>query len=273
VTEDPVRTCWERSRASWPEVEWSLEAYRRHLGEDPPPHPEDLYVAGAAGHRFPEAWSAIDVAYRTMVTRRLERSARADLEAEDLWSEAVARMMRDDPAQGNTEKGEPLMHLARYRGRTRLPWHFLAAARTIAIDRHRKHVRGPAVTSGEVSTIPAPHDESDQDMLQQEAASALGRAVLDGFRRLPASHQFLLAGIYRDGMTKADAGRVLDLSPWQTSRELRKAEEHLRLQVEHAMPGEWSRRTREAWARSWQECWNHLVSDRDGPDHQQKGTA
>ena len=266
MAEDQVRTCWERSRSTWPNVDWPLEAYRKHLDDHLPPHPEDVYVAGAAGHRQPEAWSSIDQAYRTMVINRLQRSARADFEAEDLWSEALTRMMRDDPERGVTAEGMPLMHLARYRGLTRLPWHFLAAARTIAIDRHRRRSRGPTEISEAAIPIASSQEDPSRTSDDQESAMRLREVVVQAFCALRASHQFLLAAIYRDGMPKADAGRLLDLSPWQTSRELRKAEEHLRLRVQQDLPGEWSRHSREAWDQSWQRCWQMLTADLHDPD-------
>ena len=77
---DQVQALWESAQATWPEVKWSLEAYRLHLEDQSPTHPHDLYVAGAAGHRIQPAWSAIDEAYRMMVIRRLERSRYAGSE-------------------------------------------------------------------------------------------------------------------------------------------------------------------------------------------------
>ena len=256
---DRVRQLWQAAQSTWPHVRWPLEAYRKHLGDTSPTHPEDLYVAGAAGHRVNPAWSAIDVAYREMVIRRLQRSARADLEAEDLWSEAVTRMMRDDPETGTNEAGKPVMHITRYRGLTRLPWHFLAAARTIAIDRHRRRERGPRQVSAEAAAEVARGDDPASLSGQRELADVLAAAVVRAFDALEAQHQFLLAAIYRDGLAKADAGKVVGLSPWQTSRELRKAEERLRLQVQHAIPGQWSPDTRAAWDRGWRQCWDELT--------------
>ncbi|MDG2423372.1 MAG: sigma-70 family RNA polymerase sigma factor [Phycisphaerales bacterium] len=267
---DQVQALWESAQATWPEVNWPLEAYRLHLEDQSPTHPHDLYVAGAAGHRIQPAWSAIDEAYRVMVIRRLERSARADMEAEDLWSEAVARMMRDDPESGTNDQGEPVMHIARYRGLTKLPWHFLAAARTIAIDRHRKRERGPRQVSAEAAVEIEGSRQQDDPALQssaRELADVLSNAVVQAFENLEARHQFLLAAIYRDGLGKADAGEVVGLSPWQTSRELRKAEEQLRLQVQHLVPGEWSSETRAAWDHGWRLCWNQLA-----PSDPDKGT-
>ena len=40
-------------------------------------------MAGAAGYRIQEAWASIDTAFRMMVIHKLERSAKADMEAED----------------------------------------------------------------------------------------------------------------------------------------------------------------------------------------------
>ncbi|MCH2134242.1 MAG: hypothetical protein MK116_10870 [Phycisphaerales bacterium] len=264
---DRVRQLWQAAQAAWPRVTWPLGAYQTHLGETTPTHPSDLYVAGAAGHRINPAWSAIDEAYRDMVIRRLQRSPRADLDPEDLWSEAVTRMMRDDPENGTNEDGEPVMHIARYRGLTRLPWHFLAAARTIAIDRHRRRERGPRQVSAEAAAEVARGDDPATVSGQRELADVLAAAVIKAFETLEARHQFLLAAIYRDGLGKADAGQVAGLSPWQTSRELRKAEEQLRLHVQHAVPGQWSPETRAAWDRGWRQCWDELTprDPEDGP--------
>ena len=193
-----------------------------------------------------------------MVITKLERSAKADMEAEDLWSEAVARMMREDPENGVNDADQPVMHIARYRGMTRLPWYFLATARTIAIDRHRRRERGPRQHSTDFSEDVSRSSQMDDPSFassQSETMKALVDAVLGGFESLEANHQFLLAAIYRDDMSKAEAGAVAGLSPWQTSRELRKAEEHMRLRVQHALPGEWNSLTRDAWSHGWQQCW------------------
>ncbi|MBG84723.1 MAG: hypothetical protein CMJ40_09275 [Phycisphaerae bacterium] len=219
-------------------------------------------MAGAAGYRIQEAWASIDKAYRMMVIHKLERSAKADMEAEDLWSEAVARMMREDPETGHNDADEPVMHIARYRGMTRLPWYFLATARTIAIDRHRRRERGPRQQSTDFSEDVSRISQMDDPSFastQSETMKALAAAVLSGFESLEANHQYLLAAIYRDGMSKAEAGAIAGLSPWQTSRELRKAEEHMRLRVQHALPGEWNALTKDAWIHGWQQCWR--VSD------------
>ena len=270
---DQVRQLWDVAQAAWPSVSWPLEVFQSHLGSDVPTHVEDLYVAGAAGHRVSDAWAAIDEAYRIMVIRRLQRSARADLEAEDLWSESLARMMRDDPESGSIESGEPLMHIVRYRGITRLPWHFLAAARTIAIDRHRRQTRRPQEVTSEAVVDIARGDDPAMIAGQQELANTLAHAVIQAFGGLNAEHQFLLAAIYRDGLAKADAGKIAGLSPWQTSRELRKAEEQLRLHVQHAIPGQWSPETKAAWDEGWRQCWRQLAHLHSGDDSLSEGAA
>ena len=266
VVSEQVHMLWQSARNTWPGVDWPLASFQHHLDGKEPRHPDDLYVAGAAGHRLNAAWAAIDETYRMMVVQKLERSARADMEAEDLWSEAVARMMRDDPESGSNGDGQPVMHIARYRGLTRLPWHFLAAARTIAIDRYRKTERGPrhvaTDSAGELADEQARNDPAMQSSAR-ELADILAEAVFKAFENLEARHQFLLAAIYRDGLGKADAGDVVGLSPWQTSRELRKAEERLRLQVQHLVPGQWNPETRAAWEHGWRLCWNQLASPPD----------
>jgi RNA polymerase sigma factor (sigma-70 family) len=273
VVADQVRKLWNVAQAAWPAVSWPLEQFQIHLGEHPPRHVEDLYVGGAAGHRMADAWAAIDESYRDMVIRRLQRSARADLEAEDLWSESLARMMRDDPESGNNPSGEPLMHIVRYRGITRLPWHFLAAARTIAIDRHRRRERRPQEVNSEAIVQVSRGDDPAAIAGQQELANMLAQAVIQAFNGLKVEHQFLLAAIYRDGMPKADAGKVAGLSPWQTSRELRKAEEELRLHVQHAIPGQWSPETRTAWDEGWRQCWRQLAHLHPDDDSLSEGAA
>ena len=269
MAKDPVREIWEESQGTWPLVTWSLEAYRSHMGDTVPTYPQDLYIAGAAGCRISEAWSSIDEAFRMMVTRKLATSARADLEPEDLWSESVARLMRADPESGHTEMGEPLMHITRYRGMTRLPWYFLATARTIAIDRHRRLVRDPKQYATEFYEDVAQSSHLDDPAVatsQLEQMDVLMRSIVDAFHGLSSNHQFLLSAIYRDRMSKADAGSMIGLSPWQTSRELRKAEEHMRLRVEHALPREWDTPTKDAWSHGWEQCWRVSEAGLDSKD-------
>ena len=108
---------------------------------------------------------------------------------------------------------------------------------------------------------------------QLELANTLAEAVINAFGGLKADHQFLLAAIYRDGMAKSDAGKVVGLSPWQTSRELRKAEEQLRLHVQHALPGQWSPETKAAWDEGWRQCWRQLSHLNSSDDSLSEGAA
>lgn len=218
---------------------------------------------------MPDAWTSIDSAFRMMVIHKLERSAKADMEAEDLWSEAVARMMREDPENGINADGQPVMHIVRYRGMTRLPWYFLATARTIAIDRHRRRERGPKQYLTDFPEDVSRSGQKDDPSFASSRSETMGMladAVVGAFGSLGSIHQYLLAAIYRDGMPKADAGAVAGLSPWQTSRELRKAEEHMRLRVQHVLPDEWDSLTREAWSHGWRQCWqvSEAVPDKQG---------
>src|SRR5688572_18547975 len=179
-----VSTLYQQAAARWPAVRWSEEAFARHLAADPtgarPNHPLDLYLAGAAGQRIDSAWLAIETELGPAVRKVLQRQPSADWTADDLWSEARARLMDADPAAPPLPQGVKPARIIRYRGLVRLLNYLTVVAKRIAIERDRQLKRRPASVQESAEAAPEIADPDapapDTRLHEAEAADLLARS-------------------------------------------------------------------------------------------------
>lgn len=251
-----LKAAHESATARWAEVRWSLEDYATHVGDDRPPHLEDLYLGGAGGWRRDGAWDAIHREVAGPLELRLRRQACGTHSPEDLVGESIAALMADDPAASPVDETHPAK-LLRYRGRTSLVNYFLVVAKRIAIGSHRRR-REHAADMEAIDPVDRRGVSSDPDHPAQ--FDRLAEAIRKAFAALSARQRFLLAMIHGQGMPKAQAGELVGLPPWGVSRELEKIHDRMRFDLEQAMPDGWSHPSQEAWASAWQRCFAEASS-------------
>jgi DNA-directed RNA polymerase specialized sigma24 family protein len=251
-----------RAQRRWPIVGWPLEAYAAHVGEERPPHLEDLYLGGAGGHRVEGSWAAISQELREPLAARLRKQPCGDSSPEDLVSESIATLMAEDPTSELQVEGRRPAKLIRYRGRTTLVNYFLVVAKRLAIGGHRKtrrEQREPEQFDPAAST-----DAPSEDLDRREGAERLFAAVQGAYAALTARQRFLLAMIYGRGLGKSEAGALVSLPPWGVSRELERIHDGMRVALEGVLPEGWTMPSREAWIAAWRRCWSdELDGDMD----------
>lgn len=246
----PLKAAHASASARWAEVRWSFEGYAAHVGEDRPPHLEDLFLGGAGGWRRDGAWDAIHREVSGPLELRLRRQACGTFAPEDLVGESIAALLADDPGATPVDAVHP-SKLVRYRGRTSLINYFLVVAKRIAIGSHRRRRELPA----DLEALDPPDRRGcgigEEDLPQLDR---LTDAIREAYGSLTARQRFLLAMIHGQGVPKAQAGELVGLPPWGVSRELDRIHDRMRFALEKAMPAEWNALSTEAWASAWRRC-------------------
>jgi RNA polymerase sigma factor (sigma-70 family) len=251
-----VESWFQGARSRWPSVQWTIERFYSHLGSDQPKHPEDLFLGGAAADRLDTAWGAIHVEVRPEVLRRVMRVSRRSDSPEDLWAEAVTRLIADDAEGAALADGRRQARIRRFRGVVPMPAFIAVIAKRIAVDRIRKLSRvsrGLDVKTAESMAVHGPQRSVQEEVVSMEMADRFAVQFAAAFRALTPTRQALLSLIYGHRMRKADAGRVLGMRDYAVSRELRAAMEHLRERLEAANPGTWTQAAVERWTEAWAE--------------------
>ena len=250
----PVENWFQAARSRWPTVDWPVARYIAHLGSDRPKHPEDVFLGGAASERMQEAWEVIHLEVRPEVLRRVTRVSRRSEAPEDLWAEALARLISDDSEGTALTDGRRPARIRRFRGMVPMPAYIAVVAKRIAFDQIRKSARvklgldGNQFDPGETgSRPPLPQEEAES----MELADRFAVEFASAFRSLTPTRQALLSLVYGHGMGKADAGRVLGMRDYEVSRELGASIRSLRDRLDVANPGTWTHTATERWTRAW----------------------
>ena len=256
-----VDTTYTTANARWPQVSWPLDAFRNHMGDESSAYGDDLFLAGAAGYRIDAAWVAIEKECGPVAQNILNRLARADLTAEDMWAETVVRLMADDANAGTLADGRRPAQIIRYRGLVPLLNYFITVARRLAIGRHRKRKEETLVVADDALRIDpaAPEQDSPQHpLIDRETTATMKSALAKAYTQLTAEQQFLLAMVYSQDMKQKDAGTLLNWSEFKTSREMTKAITLLRQTLVSLHGVEWTPNLADAWQAAWQNSWKNV---------------
>lgn len=279
VTFDQI---FNQARDRWPSVCWEQEAFRAHLTSDedkaPPRFGVDLYLAGAAGFRLDEAWETIENELGPDARRILTRQPIADCTVEDLWSEAVLKLMDDDQQHAPLPNGQAVARIIRYRGKVRLLFYMVVVAKRHAINRNRISRRKRSLTrmQGEdVIDMPVSSQEVQPDVASasSEIAQSLRATLRKAVEGLTTEQRFLIAMVYRNGMKQKEAGAMLGFSEFKTSRHLKDAMERLREELGNVYDNQWTPSLEAAWVGCWAESWSDVQVPSPGvsPDVEQEG--
>ena len=252
------------ARDRWPAVCWDQEAFRSHLIQEdedgPPQFSVDLYLAGAAGFRLDEAWEAIENEMGADARRILSSQPTADCTVEDLWSEALVKLMANDEQRSLLPSGRPVARIIRYRGRIRLLFYIVVIAKRHAINRNRVSRRQQSLTrmQGD-NTVDMPVASQEVSPSVFVASSEVARGLRDKIRiaveSLTTEQRFLVAMVYRNGMKQKEAGAMLGFSEFKTSRHIKDAMERLRDRLMTVYENQWTPSLEAAWVGCWAESW------------------
>lgn len=234
----------------WPRVEWAFDRYCGHVGEESPNHPEDLFLGGAASERIEGAWTAIDSEFKAEVLRRVHRIGRDASSAEDLWSDAITRLLEEDPDAPTLPGGTRASRIRRFRGAVPMPAYIAVVAKRIGMDALRRVTVASEARRTLAGTTGRPEDPA-VIASTAEQADRFAAQFVRALSSLTPTRQALLALVFGQGMGKAEAGRLLGLRDYQVSRELTSAMDSLRITLESANPGAWSPHAVEAWSKAW----------------------
>jgi RNA polymerase sigma factor (sigma-70 family) len=248
-----VESWFRAALRRWPTVNWPMERYGLHVGASVPKHPEDLFLGGAASERLPEAWAAIQEDIRPEVLRRVSRVRSRTASPEDLWSEAIVRLMAEDQHGSSLPDGSRPTNIVRFRGDAPLASFIAVVAKRAGIDllrrdaaaAHREHF----ASVQRLGRQPSP----EQDAIEAELAQRFAADFRDAFGSLPPSRQALLSLVYGQRLPKSEAGRLLGMPDYKVSRELAASMETLRERLSAPPQGDWTPEAARMWLRVWTE--------------------
>jgi RNA polymerase sigma-70 factor (ECF subfamily) len=258
-----VRRLYERAAASrWslPEEEFAeaVERSVRHrFGPSPPSaadlrayieslHAEDLALACACAHGEERAWNHFVLEFRPVLYRAagaLGDEARES--ADGLYAELYGLEERD---------GKRRSLFSYYHGRSRLGAWLRAVLAQRLVDRARATKRFVPLPETEPAQPPLgtpPGPDPDRQKLVAELRTALEGALSN----LAARDRLRLALYYAQGLTLAQAGRVLGESEATVSRKLDRTRGDLRREVERRL------RARQLSAGQVAQCFDYATSD------------
>ena len=259
---DRIAADYERAAKRWAAVSWPLDNYRAHVGDEHPTHPIDLYLAGAAGHRVDAAWTVIEVELSDPTKRILTGLPKADYAIDDLWADARARLMENEPKGPQLPNGSPPARIIRYRGKVSLLNYFVVVARRLAIGRKRKIRPTLSLAATEDGPAPDPADTAtvapDAAAERGEVAMAMRNALAEAWGRLPTEQRFLLAMIYGQGTKQKEAGAMLKWLPFKTNRQVKAAKATLKEALLALRDVEWTSQLTAVWESCWSEHWKDV---------------
>ncbi|WP_419807493.1 hypothetical protein [Sphingomonas sp.] len=257
---------YERAVERWPDVAWPRAAFVSHLRGESPPYGVDLFLAGAAGTRVPQAWARIESEIGRQAQAVFERQPKADCTAAELWAETVARLIDEQPDEMPLPDGRRPARIVRYRGLVSLANYMILVGRRLAIQRHRRP--GPTASTDATTAGGGDGDSSAFDVRdnraaapsagldEAEAVAALADAVQAAFAALSSEQKFLIVMVYRQGMRQKGAGALLGWTESKTSRTLTRAMEQLRRALCKAADTPWTPTVAAAWEKFVQRSWN-----------------
>ena len=259
---------YERGTQRWPSVAWPQTAYQAHLDGDSPPHPADLYLGGAAGHRISAAWEVIQTELGPPAKRILSGQPSADFTLDDLWAQAVSQLIDNDSKHSPLADGRQPAKIIRYRGLVSLLNYFVVVAKRLAIQQNRRNRSRPTLSltgsDDDAHTEPPPAPgrataSPEEHISAQETADRMKHCVGKAYAKLSGQQQFLIAMVYRQGMLQKDAGAMLNWSAFKTTRQLKAAMAIMRdamTDLAEELPGlDWTPALAAAWEGCWAEAW------------------
>ncbi len=210
-------------REAWPQTSFErhLERIDRHGS-----HLGDLYLAGAAAHRVPAAWTHLETSLCAAFMAKVRGRPLAGLEPEELWSRVRTRQM--EPSRRWPE----LARIGDYLGLVSLLHYLVVAGLRMAISENRRPhpVNESTLSAGSPRGLDVEHPPSPIAAaaatagLTADELETAAREVEQGFATCLASmdpgDRALLRLIVHAGATQRSAARILGWSEVRVSRRL-----------------------------------------------------
>lgn len=256
-----VESWFRAALRRWPTVRWPLERFGLHLSGITPNYPEDVFLGGAASEHLQEAWTTIDAEYRSEVLRRVSHRASRSASPEDLWGEAIVRLMAEDPDGPLLDSGAKARWIRRFRGASSLPGFIAVIAGRYGSDHLRKKMAADRYHAEKSATSHTGHPTVQESMMEHELAERFASEFRLAFSSLSPSRQALLSFVYGQQLPKSVAGRMLGMRDYKVSRELAASMDFLRTQLEAINPGAWSAEALETWTRAWTQISDQVLGE------------
>jgi RNA polymerase sigma factor (sigma-70 family) len=246
-----VESWFRMALRRWPSVNWPLERFGRHVGNSYPSYPEDYFLGGAASEHVEAAWAVIHGEFRPEVLRRVSSAGSRRATPEDLWSEALVRLMAEDPDGPELQDGRRARMIRRFRGDSPLPAFIAVVAKRYSVDLGRRKLAADRYHSAKSNAMSRHSASVDDVVMQRELAVRFAEEFRTAFSGLSPSRQALLSLVFGQRLPKSEAGRLLGMPDYKVSRELRSTMETLRERLESVNPGSWTLESLELWAGAW----------------------
>lgn len=249
-----VESWFRAALRRWPTVTWPLERFGLHVGSSMPRYPEDMYLGGAASEHLQEAWTTIQVELRPEVIRRVSRAGSRGASPEDLWSEALVRLMTEDQDGPPLSDGTRPRRIRKFRGDSPLAAFIAVIAKRYGVDLGRKKMAADRYRTESSFNATSQPASAQEIAMERELAMRFASEFRDAFSGLSPSRQALLSLVYGRQLPKSEAGRLLGMRDYTVSRELRAAMEHLRDRLEMVNPGSWTPEALSIWTNAWTQA-------------------
>jgi len=257
MNETEINMAFIQATEQWPRINWPRSAYSDHVtgvvrqGKIPK-YLQDLYLAGAAGHRIDTAWEIIHKDIGPAVQNIMMRQPHANMAMEDLWSETVIHLVKNDHSRPCLPDGSQRAMIIRYLGLVKLINYCVTVASRIAIQKRRDSEREKRYIEqapAKRKRVESNGKTSEQQVIKAEFAERIARPLAEAYAALSSEQQFLITMIYAQGMKQKEAGGLLGLSPYTTNRRVRDAIACLKRALRTI------RVPVDAWNEVWREAW------------------
>ncbi len=194
----------------WPKQEYMKHAL--HIAPDGCPHPEDVYIAGAAGLRIDSVWIYIDRDLRPRAERILHRYTTTGHEPEDLWSTAVVKLSEI------TNNYAPKLHVSQstsikpakiilYAGRTSLLSYFITVAKRFAADQQKK--KNPTYLSPESVSLTNAAASDHHQVMEAAVVKRMCKTIHKIVKSWSGEEKFLFQMVHLEGRSQKEATKIL----------------------------------------------------------------
>jgi hypothetical protein len=262
MVEFKVQKSYKNAIEKWSGLLWPVERFSKHVdlarseGVEPV-HMEDLYLAGAAGYREDAAWEVIQLELSCKLKKIVSSMPLADMTPDEVWSQTLERLIDNDDSKPQLDDGRFPAKIVRYQGLVKLLNYFVTVSKRIAIQRNRKKRPDFFLSAMEDSArvVPAKSMTPQNQLVAEDVVKMLMGGLCSAFKKLSAEQRFLITMVFRKGMKRKEAGKMLGWSEFKTSRQIRKCIDLMKNEFIDTEGIEWTPEVKRAFADLWSGSW------------------
>ncbi len=215
-------------------------------------YPNDFYLAGSAGHRIDAAWSIIHSDIRHQAICVLQRYPNGESSVEDLWAEAIVKLIEDDALYPKLPDGRLHAKIMRFRGLVKLINYCITIARRLAIQHYRKNK--PQSASDEFLDTIGHNLDPQEQTLRKEQIACIQEVLRKAINSLSDEQRFLIVMVYREGMKQKEAAKMIGLSDFTANRRIKAAIKTIKDSIEVSVEGG-KDLDLDVWQQVWDAAW------------------